>query len=305
MMCRAALLALVAVMLACAAPARADVFGEMADHGTRVGTLTRAYMQRLQEKAARAALPGAKPPFFRYASTSPCATSPDLRQDDAACGADAACQDNTPAQGLGPPVSVWEARVDEDGKPVDAADKPIPQLDWTRLGTTCFPELVPGEQRVLTMAQIKAAFHDTDFALASLSIQPAHNVTLVTLPTYLELRWPQRGFAPDEVDSVDPARMSGFRVDIRPRLVSIVYVYGDGTQSPPTTSLGGPYPDGDIVHEYARAGTYLVRADVTYGGQYRVNGGAWVDIPGQLTIPGTSEPLQVKTATSRLYSNTG
>ena len=277
--------------------------GHYTDTGASVSTLGRGFMQGLQEKAARLSLPVPKGPFFKYASTSLCGGASPTSPVDDRCGADARCEGNTPAQGLGPPAAVWEARIDKDGKPVDDADKPIAADRWVRLGVTCLPELIPGDQPRLTMAQIQVAFHDTDFAVASLNIQPEGNVTLVTLPTYFELRWPAGGFQPDEVDSVDPARMSGFRVDIRPRLKSIVYVYGDGSRSEPTASRGGPYPSGDVVHEYARGGSYQARADVTYAGQYRVNDGAWIDIPGDVTIPGTPETLQVKTAKARLYSN--
>lgn len=275
--------------------------GEYTESGASVHTLGPSYMRQLQAKAGRVGLPGEKGPFFVYASTGLCGGArPDNDTDDA-CGADARCERNTPAQGQGPPLAVWEARIDKSGAPVDKQDQPIAAPDWQRLGVTCLPELIPGVQPRLTMAQIRAAFHDTDFALATVNIQPEGNVTLVTLPTYFELRWPSKGYQPDEVDAVDPARMAGFRVDIRPRLKAVVYVYGDGT-SERTNSLGGPYPSGDIRHEYAKGGSYQVRADVTYAGQYRVNGGTWITIPGDVTIQGTPETLTVKTAKARLYS---
>lgn len=277
------------------------VTGDYSEAGVVTDGLGRQAMIELQRNAARVSVPGAKGPFFTYASTGLCGGARPDNDTDEACGADARCEANTPAQGQGPPVAVWEARIDKSGKPVDAQDQPIPAADWRRLGVTCLPELVPGSQPRLTMAQITAAFHDTDFAVASLHIQPEGNVTLVTLPTYFELRWPTKGFQPDEVDGVDPARMAGFRVDIRPRLKSVVYVYGDGT-SERTVSLGGPYPGGDVRHAYAEGGSFQVRADVTYAGQYRVNGGEWIDIPGDVRIQGTPETLQVKTAKARLYT---
>ncbi len=167
---------------------------------------------------------------------------------------------------------------------------------------TCLPELVPGEP-TLGMARIIEAFRDTDFAVPGLVIQPKGNVTLVTLPTYFEVRWPTAGFEPDEVDRPDPATMLGYTVEIRPTLESITYVFGDGQKSEPTTSLGGPYPTGDVTTTYSRAGTFATRADVTYAGQFRVNGGAWIDIPDTVTVQGTPQNLQVRTATNRLVSN--
>jgi hypothetical protein len=279
------------------------VDGGYSETGSNVHTLGRPYMKQLQAKAGRISFPSPKGPFFKYASTGLCGGARPDNDTDTACGADTRCEGNTPAQGQGPPLTVWEARIDKDGKPVDDQDKPIAALEWRRLGVTCLPEMVPGAQPRLTMAQITAAFHDTDFAVASVNIQPEGNITLATLPTYFQVVWPLKGFQPNEVDAVDPARMSGFRVDIRPRLEAVVYVYGDGSSSKRTVSLGGPYPDGDIRHEYARGGDYQVRADVTYGGQYRVNGSQWIGIPGNLTIQGTPVTLTVMTAKARLVNH--
>lgn len=286
----------------CPACEGGGIDGGYTSAGTSVLGLNRSEMAKLQQKAARISVPGLKGPFFKYASTGLCGGARPDNDTDNACGADARCEANTPAQGQGPPLAVWEARIDKDGTPVDGQDKPIAAPQWQRLGVTCLPEMVPGERPRLTMAQITAAFHDTNFALATVNIQPEGNVTLVTLPTYFELRWPSKGYQPDEVDAVDPARMAGFRVDIRPRFKSVRYDYGDGT-SERTNSLGGPYPDGDIRHEYAKSGNYRVRADVTYAGQYRVNGGEWIVIPGDVTIQGTPETLTVKTAKARLVTN--
>jgi hypothetical protein len=183
---------------------------------------------------------------------------------------------------------------------VDAAGTPTGP--WVELGATCFATAVPGKP-VLGMAQIRAAFHDTDFARPAVHVQPEGDVTLVTLPTYFEIHWAPTGFAPHEVDAVDPARMSGFRVDIRPVLRSVTFLFGDGTTLGPTGSLGGPYPSGDITHAYASSGDYPVRADVTYAGQYRVNGSGWLDIPDTVTIRGIPHTLHVKTAKARLYTH--
>ncbi|GAA2160671.1 hypothetical protein [Pedococcus bigeumensis] len=153
------------------------------------------------------------------------------------------------------------------------------------------------------MAMVLAAFHDTDFAKPTLAVEPRGNVTLVTLPTYFQTGWPERGYQPGEVDQVDPARMAGFRVEIRPQVKSITYDYGDGSTSGATTSLGGPFPAGDVTKTYSRAGEFSVRADVTYSAEFRVNGGQWIDIPGEVTIRGTAETLTVKTARARLVAD--
>jgi hypothetical protein len=118
---------------------------------------------------------------------------------------------------------------------VDAAGAPTGP--WVQYGITCFPESAPGPARPrVTMAMIVAAFHDTDFAKPTVEIEPKGNVTLVTLPTYFQTMWPRQGYQPGEVDQVDPARMAGFRVEVRPMIKSISYVYGDGSTSGATTA---------------------------------------------------------------------
>ncbi|WP_270889561.1 hypothetical protein [Pedococcus sp. 5OH_020] len=284
-----------------------SALGNVISTGVRIHTLGRGALEGYQREADRAALPQAKPPFLVFASTANCVKStPDSRIDDASCtNMDAPCVGNTAAQGLGPAVKVFRSRVDQTGKPVDRSGAVIAAAAWEYLGVTCFPDLVPGHRPALTMAQIQAAFHNTDFAHAALHVQPEGNLTLVTLPTYFQLRWPASGFGPDEIDAVDPVRMSGFQVEIRPRLASVTYVFGDGATAGPTQSLGGPYPTGDVIHAYRNGGRFETHADVTYRGQYRVAGGAWLDIPGDVTITGTTRQVEVKTAEARLYGNPG
>ena len=68
-----------------------------------------------------------------------------------------------------------------------------------------------------------------------------------------------------------------------------------------TLSADVPYVALDSF-AYDRAGRLQVRADVTYGGQFRVGAGAWVDIPAEVVVRGTPAPLEVRTAKSRLAS---
>jgi hypothetical protein len=275
--------------------AHADLVGSWKDSGSRLNFKDRLELKQI--KAEAAAANGKKgAPRFEYASVANCGTNtPDSTDPDDLCRAAAlACAGNTPEQGLGPSVRLFRRAVNAAG---------VATGGWQQYGTTCFPEEAPGPARpAVTMAMVLAAFHDTAFARAQLEVQPRGNVTLVRLPTYFEARWPQAGFAPGEVDRVDPARMAGFAVEIRPVAKSLTYVYGDGSTSGPTTSTGGPYPGGDITRTYTRAGTFAVRVDVTYGGQFRVSRGEWIDIPGTVTIRGTSEDLSVRTAQARLVT---
>ncbi|MBK6885385.1 MAG: hypothetical protein IPH03_02345 [Tetrasphaera sp.] len=129
------------------------------------------------------------------------------------------------------------------------------------------------------MAQIADAFHRTDLAAPTLHIQPEGNVTLVTLPTYVEVRWPTTGFQPGELDTLDPRHWFGMTVTIKPTLTSLTYDFGNGTGVGPTTSTGGPYPTGDITATYTDPGTFTVRADAVYTGYVSIDGSDWIEIP--------------------------
>ena len=169
---------------------------------------------------------------------------------------------------------------------------------WTATGCAA-----AGGDGGLDLARVEAAFHDTVFALPAVSVQPAGGRTLVNLPTYFAVSWPTAGYQPDEVDHVDPAAMLGYHVDIRPLLGSVTYHFGDGTAYGPTTSMGGVFPDGDVVKTYTSPGTVQVRVDVTYAGQFRVDGGPWTAIPGTVTVQGVALRLEVAEATSRLVDH--
>ncbi|CAG7571002.1 hypothetical protein FB554_3026 [Barrientosiimonas humi] len=172
---------------------------------------------------------------------------------------------------------------------------------WRQVGTTCYPELVPGgaSRPQLTLAMIRDAWSKTPFAKPALRTQPVGGRTLVTLPTYFEISWPSDGFQPDEVRTVT---LLGQQVRIKPTFKSNNFVFGDGTSSGPTSSFGGPYPTGDITHKYDKAGTVTVSASTVYGGEFSVNGGAYVPIPGTATVAGPSQQLTIVTAKNRLVN---
>ncbi|HEX7538618.1 MAG TPA: hypothetical protein VF391_16630, partial [Dermatophilaceae bacterium] len=229
---------------------------------------------------------------FEYTSVTACSLSiPGGANADVPCfGAVQACAGNTPAQGLGPQVRLYRRELNTKGVPISTA--------WDLLGTTCYPELVPGKQ-ILGMGLILAAFHNTAFAKPTTHTQPEGNVTLVTLATYFEVKWPAAGYQPDEIDTVT---LMGNQVQIRPTNQGYTYVFGDNTSQGPTDSPGGIYPDGDITHAYPKAGSYDSHIDITYGGEFSVGGGPWIPIPDTVTIPGQTQTLTVKTARARLVT---
>jgi hypothetical protein len=252
--------------------------GNIGGDGARIG-MSRGEAQQVARSGERAGV------TYTYTSISFCATDPeDPARDDVCTAAFAECAGNTPEQGLGPAIRIFRQA---DG-----------ETTWEFRGISCFPDLVNAGP-ALTMDMIVEAFHDTAFSVPTVKIQPEGNVTLVTLPTYYEVRFPIEGYAPAEIDTTD---ILGFSVEIRPRLDAVTYHFGDGATAGPTTDLGGPYPTGGVTHEYATKGTFPARADITYGGEFRVNGGAWSDIPGTATITGTESPVTVMESRARLVT---
>ncbi len=143
-------------------------------------------------------------------------------------------------------------------------------------------------------------FHQTDFAPPQALMQPPDNRTLVNLPVYYQLAWPEEGFEPQEIDTTD---LAGFSVRIRPTLQDVTYSFGDGSSEGPTTSLGGPYPTGDITHTYLSKGSVNPSISVTYGGEVSVDGDDWQTIDASVAIDGPAVPLEVLTSRNRLYLN--
>jgi hypothetical protein len=235
-------------------------------------------------------------PWFEYDSVSVCGGHPDRPGSDSMClRAVVMCQSGV--NGDGPAVAIFRRELERNRQPMPGAAG-----RWASVGFTCFPALVPGARNTLTMAMIREAFHDTDFTVPTVNIQPEGDLTLVNLPTFFEAKFPESGFGPGEIDAVDPARMLGHRVEVRPVLKSITYHLGGQTVGP-TTLMGGPYPNGDVRATYSSAGTHEVRADIVYTGQFRVGGSDWFDIPGEVDLTGTPVTLTVAEAKSRLVTN--
>lgn len=175
--------------------------------------------------------------------------------------------------------------------------------DWEIVRETCFSDMVParsGDGAELTEAMIIEQFHRTDFALPATLIQPPDNRALVNLPVYFEVGWPEDGYSPDEVDTTT---ILGREVRIRPTFHEATYNFGDGTVTGPTTSLGGPWPEGDITHEYTDAASVSTSVSVVYGGEVSIDGGAWTVIPSTVSVTGPAQPLEILTSSNRLYDD--
>ena len=174
---------------------------------------------------------------------------------------------------------------------------------WSLLGRTCRGNDVPGARLRPTMAMVVDAFHHTPWARATIGFQPDGYLTLVNLTSFYEAKWSATGYGPGSVDRVDPAAMLGHQVDIRPRLLSFTYHFGDGSSQGPTTSTGGVYPGGDIRHTYARSGTYAAYVTVVWGADFRVDGGAWAPVPATASVDEPAAVVTVREAHSHLVAS--
>ena len=173
---------------------------------------------------------------------------------------------------------------------------------WVNVGSTCFAAQVPGAAPTVTLAMLRDAMHNTPWATASISTQPVGDVTLVGLKTFYRVNWSSQGYEPGEVEAIDPARMLGRRVEIRPKVDHFTYVFGDGATFGPTRSPGGVYPNGDITHAYPQIGSYAVRVDTTFTADFRVDGGPWTAIPETVTVTGPVTTVTVKAARAVLVN---
>lgn len=270
-----------------AAAGEVDVLG-VAVNGE--GTVARVTEEKTAQLAQGKDLHGqvvATPMEYRVELACPVLNAP---QTDAACQrAVAGCQVNGQQIGSGFLYDIF-ARPRGSTQP------------WVNVGSTCFAAQVPGAAPTVTLAMLRDAMHNTPWATASISTQPVGDVTLVGLKTFYRVNWSSQGYEPGEVEAIDPARMLGRRVEIRPKVDHFTYVFGDGATFGPTRSPGGVYPNGDITHAYPKTGSYAVRVDTTFTADFRVDGGPWTAIPETVTVTGPVTTVTVKAARAVLVN---
>jgi hypothetical protein len=92
----------------------------------------------------------------------------------------------------------------------------------------------------------------------------------------------------------------GQQVDLDITPSTFHWVFGDGA-SEDTHTAGAPYPAKEIVHKYLDAHvTVRHHLEITWTARYRVNGGAWQDVPGTVTRAGPESVLRIAEATPAL-----
>ncbi|GEP39528.1 hypothetical protein NPS01_31910 [Nocardioides psychrotolerans] len=155
----------------------------------------------------------------------------------------------------------------------------------------CF--LGGGDQAVpaqVTPGLVSAALRRIPLPASVLVVQPPNGRTLVNFAT---------NFYTDTQELTRTITLLGQRVDLRITPASYGWRFGDG-ESASTTTPGAAYPDLQVTHDYLSAGGVAPAVDTTYTADFRVNAGAWRPVPGTVTIPGATMPLEVVEATPTL-----
>ena len=143
---------------------------------------------------------------------------------------------------------------------------------------------------VITAGLVARAFSDLQLPPSELVVQPPDGRTLVNFAT---------NFSTETESFTRTITLLGQRVDLRITPASYGWRFGDGG-SATTTTPGAAYPDLQVTHDYLVAGAVSPAVDTTYTADFRVNVGAWAPVPGTVTIPGASVPLEVVEATPTL-----
>jgi len=134
---------------------------------------------------------------------------------------------------------------------------------------------------------------------------PAGGVSLVNIETVL---WVDT--QPDL--TLGTVTLLGYRVTVRAHLQSVSWDFGDDAAET-TSTPGKAYTKADpcrtvdcpqyFGHTYRATGHLTIGAQLTWTGQFQVDGGAWQDIPGTVTAPATARPIHIREARGVLVDN--
>jgi hypothetical protein len=92
----------------------------------------------------------------------------------------------------------------------------------------------------------------------------------------------------------------GQRVELAITPSTFRWVHGDGTTAV-THTPGAAYPAKDVVHRYQQAHVVVRQhVEIVWTARWRLNGGAYQDVPGTVTTVGPETPLRVAEATPAL-----
>lgn len=165
------------------------------------------------------------------------------------------------------------------------------QQRWVTVRREC---LTPGEnsQRV-TPDMVLSELRRVGLPALSVHTNP-EDKTLVNLETV---------FYTEPSPVARTLTLLGQRVLVEATPASYRWHFGDGVVQA-TDDPGAPYPAMDLTHRYAHARvTMRPSVDTTYTARFRVEGGAWQNVNGTVTIAGTPTDLRVAEATPVLSGN--
>jgi hypothetical protein len=165
---------------------------------------------------------------------------------------------------------------------------------WDLLGKTCSlgapdPVDVTAQPQV-TPALVARAFQRIPLPRLRAVTQPADK-TLVNFDTIFYVQ-------------AEPLRRTltllGQRVELAITPSTFRWVHGDGTTAV-THTPGAAYPAKDIVHRYQQAHVVVRQhVEIVWTARWRLNGGAFQDVPGTVTTVGPDTPLRIAEATPAL-----
>ncbi|MEJ7795137.1 MAG: hypothetical protein WKF50_06270 [Nocardioides sp.] len=161
----------------------------------------------------------------------------------------------------------------------------------TNLGIVCLAPADVAGLNTITPAMVRREMQRLDWPQARLEVQPPDGQTLINFDTNF--------FTENDRATTQTVTLLGQRVEIEARPSEYTWEFGDGARLT-TSSPGAAYPDLDVTHDYADPGRVGPSVDTTYTGRYRINGDAWQQIPGSLTVPGESVALRVRSASPHL-----
>lgn len=172
-----------------------------------------------------------------------------------------------------------------------------PSGETESVGEQCFrPSEAPAAAATITAGDVLRAFRRIPVPASEVSIQPPGGETLVNLDTIFST----------EADSFTRTiGLLGHRVELDITPAEFTWVNGDGTVQV-TDWAGKPWAKGTPLHEFIThryenaARTVQPRVDTTWTARYRVNGGAWQDVGGTVTITGEPFDLTVLSAEPQL-----
>ncbi|MFL6154983.1 MAG: hypothetical protein ACJ72D_02750, partial [Marmoricola sp.] len=165
---------------------------------------------------------------------------------------------------------------------------------WILLGVNCRSDATATPTPAITPALVAHAFQRLPLPRLDVVVQPDAK-TLVNLDTIFHTEASPLG---------RDVTLLGQRVQLAITPSRFRWVFGDGATLV-TDNPGAAYPSRTITHRYLRADVTMVpHVEVSWTARYRVNGGAWADVPGTVLTIGPNTPLRVVEAVPNL-SGTG